>query len=55
MDLRDWFAGQALIGLLASAKDPILMANSLADMAYTMAEVMIFHRKYEEFMEKENG
>lgn len=47
MTLRDWFAGQALVGMLADhtcdAEAPIL-----ADIAYKLAEAMLAHRvKYE--------
>jgi hypothetical protein len=39
MPLRDWFAGQALAGLLASSEDEIDLGN-LAKASYRTADVM---------------
>ena len=41
MSLRDWFAGQALTGLIAS-RDP---DRHLAQDAYAIADQMLIHRK----------
>lgn len=49
MSLRDWFAGQALVGLLASSKDKGAEQNTwdwAAD-AYGMAAAMLFQRQEE--------
>lgn len=51
MSLRDWFAGQALAGILASPNtikindEPIGSANEYADVAYGVADVMLERRK----------
>jgi hypothetical protein len=45
MTLRDWFAGQALVGLLAqnlSATD-----KEMADEAFAIADAMVVSRQYE--------
>ena len=44
MSLRDWFAGQALVGLLSSGGDDI-DANGYAKGAYVVADAMIAERK----------
>ena len=47
MDLRDWFAGQALSGFLASESDEAgyyTDASHAADRAYEIAEAMIKRR-----------
>ena len=48
MDLRDWFAGQALMGLLMSPGTPRVgetpieeHAQSLAEQAYAFADAML--------------
>jgi hypothetical protein len=49
MDLRDWFAGQALVGLLSNSQYPTQtsgepfdqFAGKLTDSAYRIAEAMI--------------
>jgi hypothetical protein len=53
MDLRDWFAGQALIGLLASVKTgpPINPDMTLKQLepysrrAYDLADAMLLEKK----------
>ncbi|MBX5001849.1 hypothetical protein HJB72_28415 [Rhizobium lentis] len=46
MSLRDWFAGQALNGLLASeSDDQIYPTLGCAQRAYAMADAMISVRK----------
>jgi hypothetical protein len=47
MTLRDWFAGQALAGLLAAVpKDtPWLDTDHLASLAYDAADAMLTARK----------
>jgi hypothetical protein len=42
--LRDWFAGQALIGLLATQRD--CSGREIASDAYTMADHMLEARKW---------
>ena len=44
MSLRDWFAGQALAGILATYQGPKLqlpLANDAADWAYAYADAML--------------
>jgi hypothetical protein len=49
IDLRDWFAGQALVGILANSQYPIQasgepfdqFAGKVTDSAYKIAEAMI--------------
>lgn len=41
MTLRDWFAGQALAGLLASPAEPEFGASHFANAAYTAADAML--------------
>lgn len=43
MALRDWFAGQALQGLLAQTDEPD-HAHEFARQAYVVADAMIFER-----------
>lgn len=46
MSLRDWFAGQALAGLLASeSDDQIYPTIGCSKRAYAMADAMIAARK----------
>lgn len=53
MSLRDWFAGQALTGILACFKDyrgavgadGKATSNSRARLAYELADAMLEHRK----------
>ncbi len=46
MTLRDWFAGQALTGWLASYDaDQSVKAKSLAEFAYGVADAMLEARK----------
>lgn len=46
MSLRDWFAGQALAGMLA--KDDNLTYEQAAQFAYCQADAMIAARELEE-------
>ena len=44
MTLRDWFAGQALVGLLAEQSHPDCGGQSYCDLtesAYTLADIML--------------
>ena len=43
MTLRDWFAGQALSGILSGIEEPI--PEGIAGVAYAIAEAMIERRK----------
>lgn len=43
MTLRDWFAGQALIGILSGHEDPTETAFC-AELAYKLADAMIAER-----------
>lgn len=43
MSLRDWFAGQALAGMLADSKVSDTVEN-LADLVYAMADAMLKER-----------
>jgi hypothetical protein len=43
MDLRDWFAGQALVGL-ASSVHPGSTAVAIADACYQAADAMLRER-----------
>jgi len=45
MSLRDWFAGQALQGLLAGAADADCTAADYARDAFMMADAMLAARK----------
>ena len=47
MTLRDWFAGQALTGVLASLPDTghAVNCDSLAAFSYSMADAMLEARK----------
>lgn len=53
MYLRDWFAGQALIGMISSAGHPVTTSfggaeHAIANAAYLMADAMLKERaKYE--------
>jgi hypothetical protein len=53
MSLRDWFAGQALNAILPPASDPESLENLsdaasiVANMAYIIADAMIFQREKE--------
>lgn len=44
MSLRDWFAGQALVGLL-SQTDRAVSANGIAVEAYIVADAMLAARE----------
>lgn len=52
MSLRDWFAGQALAGLLAHPRveDEYEMPDTFADHAYMYAEYMIEARQTRHFI-----
>ena len=41
MTLRDWFAGQALLGMLSRNRDPVLTYEKWASVAYQLADAMI--------------
>lgn len=45
MSLRDWFAGHALMGILASATFEYLEDKNKAKLAYELADHMIDARK----------
>lgn len=45
MTLRDWFAGQALCGLLADTKCDGLCESEYAEQAYLCADAMMEARK----------
>jgi hypothetical protein len=46
MDLRDYFAGQVIVGLFANhALVPAIKEKDLADMAYKVAEMMMARRQ----------
>lgn len=45
MDLRDWFAGQALLGLLASPNLSEVHMNIVAASAFDMADAMLAERE----------
>ncbi len=44
MSLRDWFAGQALVGIVYHAQDLFEDATTVADVAYHFADAMIAAR-----------
>lgn len=49
LTLRDWFAGQALTGLIASEFDGVSYANIKAvTRAYVLADLMLEVRKHEQ-------
>jgi len=43
--LRDWFAGQALVGILASMKPGEHAYGEIAESCYLMADAMIAERE----------
>jgi len=43
--LRDWFAGQALQGMMATASNPAVYASVTAANAYLYADAMLEARK----------
>jgi uncharacterized protein YodC (DUF2158 family) len=45
MSLRDWFAGQALQGLIAAHKTGMLRSDDAVFHAYAFADAMIERRK----------
>ena len=51
MSLRDWFAGQALAGLMANANIPFAPdyaecePSQIADASYEIADAMLAHRQ----------
>lgn len=50
MTLRDWFASQALIGVLGKIKTDQISPRFIAQMSYELADVMIAEKKeFEEF------
>ena len=44
MSLRDYFAGQALVGLMARA-DEVLYSTTIAQESYMIADAMLIARK----------
>lgn len=44
MTLRDWFAGEALNGLLAGRQNRLLRPQECAEEAYLLAEAMLIER-----------
>lgn len=47
MDLRDYFAGQALTGSLANSKLKSITTKNLANLCYDFADAMMEARKNE--------
>lgn len=45
MSLRDWFAGQALAGILAHHQSTELGQDGIIDSAYELADAMLERRK----------
>ncbi len=45
MDLRDWFAGMAMMGMIASQKLPTGIMIDTAEEAYVMADHMMKARE----------
>jgi hypothetical protein len=45
MSLRDWFAGQALAGFLASTKHPTFAVDQDAPYFYALADAMLAERE----------
>ena len=45
MTLRDWFAGQAIMGLMASGKTQVTATQWFAKEAYVVADAMLEARK----------
>jgi len=52
MDLRDYFAGQALAGLLASDVEDKM--DSFASISYMLADLMMKQRNYKEVPNEHN-
>ena len=48
MDLRDWFAGQAVIGLLMAELVGDYSNEHVADISYRIADAMMKQRNYKE-------
>ena len=44
MSLRDWFAGQALMGFMANTSRPTTYTGDDAEWAYTIADAMLAAR-----------
>ena len=44
MSLRDWFAGAALIGMLAKGVSPEATDHGFAVAAWAIADIMLLHR-----------
>ena len=44
MNMRDWFAGQALVGLVTNNANAILSIEELAQSAYVHADAMMVER-----------
>lgn len=47
MSMRDWFAGQALVGLAIAYKDTMYIDHIVADTAYRFADAMLAARNKE--------
>jgi len=46
MSLRDWFAGQAMVGILANDSEPSPeKVGSIAQQAYILADAMLSQRE----------
>ena len=45
MSLRDWFAGQAMFGIISAEENEELTFDQLAHMSYLQADAMLAERK----------
>lgn len=41
ISVRDWFAGQALNGMMSNSAGPVHTPDEVADSAYTIADAMM--------------
>lgn len=54
LDLRDWFAGQAVIGLLMAELVGDYSNEHVADISYRIADAMMKQRNYKEVPNEHN-